>query len=133
VAGGYHVTALCLAASCLVGASAAAESRGRTDPLAELDGLSQASTDFAAGMALARRQADGGDLTGAVATLERVLMLRPEADNALLFHASLLCRLDDRDGARVEIATMRRAVTNQAWADVRAACGDLPRPTGEAG
>ncbi|MEG3148635.1 hypothetical protein U1769_01965 [Sphingomonas sp. ZT3P38] len=37
-----------------------------------------------------------------MATLERVLMGHADADAALLLHASLLCRLDDRDGARAE-------------------------------
>src|ERR1044072_3337022 len=50
------------------------------DPVAELDALSRASTAAATGLALARKQAGGGDLLGAVATLERVLISHPESD-----------------------------------------------------
>lgn len=105
----------------------------QTAPLAELDALVVQSEDAETGIALARSQIEAGELTGAVATLERVLMDDPYADAALLLHASLLCRLDDAAGARAELAEMRAvSISNQAWSEVTAACGSVPRPTGRA-
>ncbi|MES2441806.1 MAG: tetratricopeptide repeat protein [Pseudomonadota bacterium] len=85
-------------------------------------------------MTLADRQRAEGDLVGAVATLERVLLANPGADEARLIHASLLCRLDDPAGARVEIGQLAgHAVADAAWAEVVAACGALPRPVAGVG
>ena len=99
------------------------------DPADALDQLSQASAAVGPGTALARQQIQAGDLTGAVATLERVLTNHPEAYDVLLLHASLLCRLDDGDGARVEIDEVaNRPTSRQAWAEVNAACGPAARP-----
>ncbi|MEI9852650.1 MAG: tetratricopeptide repeat protein [Sphingomonas sp.] len=102
------------------------------DALAELDALSAASADAGSGIALARQQIGDGDLVGATATLERVLMDHPDADEALLLHASLLCRLDDKDGARAEVAALgpEVAVADADWREVTAACGPVPRPAG---
>ncbi|MEO8374392.1 MAG: hypothetical protein ABI471_04150, partial [Sphingomonas bacterium] len=91
--------------------------------------LSQAATATGPGMALARQQMRNGDLTGAVATLERVLINHPDSGDVLLFHASLLCRLDDAGGARLEIDEVRgRATPGQAWAEATTACGPIGRP-----
>ena len=99
------------------------------DPAGALDRLSEASAAIGPGTALARQQMQAGDLTGAVATLERVLTNHPEAYDVLLLHASLLCRLDDGDGARVEIDEVGNHPTSrQAWAEVNSACGPAPRP-----
>ena len=47
----------------------------------------------------------------------------------LLLHASLLCRLDDGEGARTEIAELRgRPIPGDAWREVVAACGPVARP-----
>jgi hypothetical protein len=117
-----------LAASVALTAPAAS---AQTDPFSELDRLVDASADSGSGIALARKQIGDGELTGALGTLERVLMNDPRADAALLLHASLLCRLDDRPGARAEIAEMGAvAISNQAWAEVTAACGPMTRPGG---
>ena len=99
------------------------------DPLSELDALSLASADPGRGLALARQQGARGDLMGAVATTERIIALHPESDDALLFHASLLCRLDDPLGARAEIAELRGARGGD-WAPVVAACGPGMRGRG---
>lgn len=125
------VLPFCLAAVCVLGA--ASPIHAQADPVAELDALSKASAQAGPGVALARRQIGDGDLMGAVATLERVLMAHADADDALLLHASLLCRLDDRDGAKAELAELDRPVANQAWSEVMAACGAVPRPTGSGG
>ena len=94
----------------------------QTGPIDELDSLSRATEDPGAGLSLARQQVARGDLIGAVATTERIIALHPESDDALLFHASLLCRLDDPDGARAEIAELP-AGRGGDWGPVVAACG----------
>ena len=50
-----------------------------------------------------------GNLKGASTTLERILLLRPELANVRLFHAIVLFRLDDLDGADAELARIRQA------------------------
>lgn len=107
----------------------AAPAQAQADPVRELDALIDRSGDPASAMALARSQIGEGDLLGAAATLERVLIDFPDADDALLLHASLLCRLDDRPGARAELASLNGvAGSGAAWAEVTAACGPVPRP-----
>ena len=103
--------------------------QAQNDPAADLDLLAQASTETASGLALAREQAVAGDLVGAVATLERVLLAHPDADEVRLIHASLLCRLDDPAGARAELDQLAgRPVDDRAWTEVTQACGAVPRP-----
>ena len=115
---------IALGATWLAGPPALAQQ----DPVAALDQLSDAATGVGPGTALARQQMRGGDLTGAVATLERVLINHPGASEVLLLHASLLCRLDDPDGARLEIDELRgQAIPGPAWAEVNAACGPIGR------
>ena len=105
----------------------AAPARAQSDPAAEIDRIILASQGVAPAMKLARQQIGEGDLIGATATLERLLVDHPEADDALLLHASLLCRLDDAPGARMEIAQLRGVRgSDAAWAEVRAACGPTP-------
>ena len=105
-------------------ASTGSPAAAQVDPVAELDELIDATSQPGSGVALARAQIESGELTGAVATLERVLMNHPEASDALLLHASLLCRLDDAAGARAEIAASQGApISGGSWAEVRAACG----------
>lgn len=97
------------------------------DTLAQLDDLSRISAD--GGVVLARNQIRAGDLLGAVATLERVLISHPESDEALLLHASLLCRLDDPAGSLIEFDYLRgRNVPERIWAEAVAPCdGDTDR------
>lgn len=117
-----------LVVSCFF-ALANSPARAQADPPDELDRLIAASAESAPGLALAREQASSGDLLAALATAERVLIANPEADDTRLYHAVLLCRLDDRRGARAELAEFAgRPVSDQAWAEVEAACGKLPRP-----
>jgi hypothetical protein len=112
-----------IAALWLALAGCASPAGAQIYPLAELDSLSRASVDPAAGLALARQQAARGDLFGAVATTERIIALHPESDDALLFHVSLLCRLDDPVGARAEIAEFPAGRAGGDWSPVVAACG----------
>ena len=102
------------------------------DAAADLDALVEASQQAASGMALARRQIGENDLIAAMATLERVLLADPEADEARLLYASLMCRLDDPAGARVEIRLLRgQEVPDSAWAEVTSACGAVARESGQ--
>jgi hypothetical protein len=107
---------------------------GPADPAAPLDMLSHATDDAAPGLTLAHRQIAAGDLLGALATLERVMIVHPEVQQALLEHASLLCRLDDRDGAKVEFDELdRRAFVAGNWASATAPCGGSPSDYGWGG
>src|SRR4051812_47502200 len=70
------------------------------------EALIAASQQVESGMTLARRQIAETDLPGALGTLERLLFAHPEAIGARLLYASLLCRLDDRRGAEVELGLL---------------------------
>jgi hypothetical protein len=97
----------------------------RADELSDLDLLSRATDDSRSGLAMARDQIGNGDLSGALATLERLQINHPETDEAQLLHASLLCRLDDRSGAASEFAELRkREFSDRAWKDANAPCAD---------
>ena len=132
---------LCLASLPLLSSPLRAEVQtgGQTDAASDLDALSRATDDAKQGLALVREQTSLGDLTGAMATLERLMINHPEADEAQLLHASLLCRLDDRLGASSEFAALRkRDFRGQAWKDANAPCAvanarPIPGPSPSAG
>lgn len=95
----------------------------------DADTLVAASRQVDSGMALARRQIAASDLTGALGTLERVLFAYPETVPPRLLYASLLCRLDDRQGAELELGLLAgKRIADSDWAGVTAACGPVPRP-----
>jgi Flp pilus assembly protein TadD len=121
----------CLLPLLLAASTIAAPALAQSDSLSELDDLADVSADPQSGLALARDQIGEGDLTGAVATLERLLIDHPQTDEALVLHASLLCRLDDKEGARIELAELRFGIPDQVWGDVTAACGRMTRPGGK--
>ena len=117
------IRALIIAAGLCLGTLPLASIPVRADDIGDLDALSRATDDTKTGLALAREQTSGGDLTGAMATLERLLINHPDSDEAQLLHASLLCRLDDRTGAQGEFAALRkRDFRGQAWKDANAPC-----------
>lgn len=119
---------LSLIASSMIGI-ASGPALAQDEAVAELDRLVVASAEPGPGVAFARAQAAAGDLLGALATLERVMLAYPGADDARLLHVGLLCRLDDGAGARAELAELaNRTVPEQAWAEAEAACGPLARP-----
>jgi Tetratricopeptide repeat len=101
----------------------------------ELNGLIDAAATPKGAIAAARTMAGAGDLAGAAATLERALLADPNANDVRLLYTAMLCRLDDAQGARVELARLTGQKTGDgAWADVTAACGaDLARPEPAAG
>lgn len=114
----------CFAMALVALAAAPALAAPTSDPLAELDTLSRASDQVASGIALARRQIAAGELLGALATLERVLTYHPESDEALLLHASVVCRVDDGAGARIEFENISQdRVTQAGWSEAIAPCG----------
>lgn len=107
----------CFAAALLLPGAAVAQS------LEELDRLVQGSAKPADGVTLARVQAGAGGLLDALATLDRVLAVDPKDKQARLLHASLLCRIDDRDGAAAEFAKLRaKDYKKPEWSAAWAPC-----------
>lgn len=95
----------------------------RAETPAELDALARATATPATGIALARRQVSAGNMLDALATLERVIINTPQNNEARLLHAAVMCRLDDRQGAMVELDQIRgRQVSDAAWAEANEAC-----------
>lgn len=93
------------------------------------DALVAATRQLDSGMTLARQQIRASDLPGALGTLERVLFAYPEAAPPRLLYASLLCLLDDRPGAQLELGLLAgKPIADSDWAAVAAACGPVPRP-----
>jgi hypothetical protein len=127
-------TFVVLAALLAWGSAVASAAPAATDPAAALDSLSRATDKAETGMAAAEKLAVAGDTLGALAALERVMIVHPEAHGAFLQHASLLCRLDDRDGAKVEFDELdRREFPERAWASATAPCGGSPGDYGWGG
>ena len=118
---------VCLLASLVMPQCASAQS------LEDLDRLVQNSAKPADGLALARSQAGAGDLLDALATLERVLAADPKDKQVRLLHASLLCRIDDPDGAAAEFARLRAKDYKKAeWSAALVPCNAAPT-TGQGG
>lgn len=118
---GNRSFALYLAA--LAAGLSCAASPAWADTIAEVDSLARTTTSPSAGMALARRQIESGDLLEALATLERMLISHPDMQQALLLHASLLCRLDDRSGSMIEFDQLRRrGIPDAVWNEATAPC-----------
>ncbi|TNE34624.1 MAG: DUF560 domain-containing protein [Alphaproteobacteria bacterium] len=94
-------------------------------PGGELDQLSAAAESPDEALSTAATQEAEGDLLGAASTLERALLHRPEADDVRLAYATLLCRLDDQQAARIEVGALRlRPTGGEAWQQMLQACGD---------
>jgi hypothetical protein len=119
---------------CLTGLGAAAAATFASPAAAQpaptdVETLIGASLSPDTGLTLARAQIGDRDLLGAAGTLERVLLAHPEAVPPRLLYVSLLCRLDDREGAEVELRTLDGYAIGEAdWAEVANACGDIARP-----
>jgi hypothetical protein len=110
--------------ACGGAALVAAPAAGQT--LEDLDSLVQASAKPKEGLAVARAQAGAGEWLDALATLERVLAAEPKHKQARLLHASILCRLDDADGAKLEFSRLKSGDYKKAeWADATAPCNAL--------
>ncbi|MDB5670644.1 MAG: hypothetical protein JWO25_1603 [Alphaproteobacteria bacterium] len=114
---------------CLLGLCAAAALASATRAQEDPDNLITASQQVDSGIALARHQISQADFPGAVATLERLMFVHPEAVPARLLYVSLLCRLDDRQGAELELGLLAgKPIADADWAEVGAACGAVSRP-----
>lgn len=97
----------------------------------QLDTQLRATAKTPSGISLARQQLRADDLTGALATIERVIILDPLNVEARLLHASLLCRLDDRAGSQTEFDPMRgHDVPEAMWRDETAPCAEDGKETG---
>lgn len=101
------------------------------DTPAQLDQQLRATGKVPSGLGLVRQQVRDGDLTGALASVERVIILDPLNAEARLLHASLLCRLDDRPGSQTEFDPMRgHDLPESLWREETAHCEE---PQSEAG
>ena len=118
----------CVSAFALVAALCADPAAAQRPPV-DVETLIAAPLSPNTGIALARAQIADRDLLGAAGTLERVVLAHPEAVSPRLLYASILCRLDDVEGAEVEVAALNGYPLAEAdWAEVTRACGDIPRP-----
>jgi hypothetical protein len=96
---------------------------------AALKALVDESSSADGAIALARRQASSGDITGAAATLERALLADPNANDVRIWYAGFLCQLDDPQGARIEVANLdKQNFGEDAWNALVSACGPMERP-----
>jgi hypothetical protein len=121
----FRTTLLALA---LLGGSALASVQARADTPEQLDARSRAVAEPRAGVDLARRQIRDGNLLGALATLEGVMLNHPQDAEARLFHAGLLCRLDDPQGSLVEFDDIQgENFPDALWAEATAACDHAQR------
>ncbi|MCW3849468.1 hypothetical protein OF829_19700 [Sphingomonas sp. LB-2] len=102
---------------------------------AALDALIDGSATPAEALSLARKQASQGDTLGGAATLERALMTHSKnSAEVRLYYATLLCRLGDRQTALGEIASTGHIdADSPAWAETRAACGEVALPSDDDG
>lgn len=117
VALAVSVTGLALQASVAAAQDSAADDA--------LDALSAAAEQPETALATAHAQEAEGDLLGAASTLERALLERPDADNVRLAYVRLLCRLDDRELAKIELGALRsRPTPGEAWKQMVEACGN---------
>jgi len=112
-------------------ATAAAPACAQDD--AALDALLDDSATPAEALTLARKQVAEGDTLGGAATLERALMTHSRNNAEVrLYYATLLCSVGDRQTALTEIARAGHVdADSPAWAEARAACGDVALPSGE--
>lgn len=90
------------------------------DEGAEIDALLDASATAEGALALAGQQEAEGDLTGAAATLERALIDHGGAASIRVRYAALLCRLDDPQRARLQLAQIKGDRS-----EAQAACGNV--------
>jgi len=92
-------------------AAAAAEASRREAPgeTATYQQVLANPDDIALNYSFARGQIRAGDLKGAAATLERVLMLNPDMADVRLLYAVVLYRLDDLSESKRELETLETA------------------------
>lgn len=107
----------------LAAAGVPAHAQDSIDPA--LDQLIAAGQNPGAALAEAARQQAEGDLLGAAATLERALVKSPAADAVRIEYVAVLCLLDDRGSARLELDLLQnRFAAGPGWGRMKAACGE---------
>lgn len=111
---------LALAASAAAIGGISPATAQQQDEGAEIDALLDASATPEGALALAGKQEAEGDLTGAAATLERGLIDHPGAASLRVRYAALLCRLDDPQRARLQLAQIKGDRS-----EAQAACGNV--------
>lgn len=90
----------------------------------DLEPLIDAGQDPQRALAQASRQEGENDLLGAAATLERALIHSPGADAVRIEYVAVLCKLDDRGSARLELDLLQgRVIGGAVWNRMIAACG----------
>ncbi|MBT0670974.1 hypothetical protein HT136_21620 [Novosphingobium profundi] len=138
---GYRCAgALILGLAALAGGGQAAHARAALEEVpvemsaqdaalvSEIESEADTSATAAGAQALARTKAEAGDLTGAVAVLERYLLVDHEALEPRADYAILLCRLDDVEAGRFEGAKIAsEANSGAALERVGQACGEIPQ------
>lgn len=123
-----HLPTIVLRTAVLPVAAFLAAPAALADTPAQLDQQLRATGKVPTGLGLVRRQLADGDLTGALASVERVIILDPLNAEARLLHASLLCRLDDRPGSQTEFDPMRgHDLPETMWREETAHCEE-PQP-----
>ena len=103
-----------------------------TDVSAITATVDQSSSDAGA-IAAARQQGDAGELLAAAGILERRLLASPDSNDVRIWYATMLCRLDDPQGARGELKLLdRQKFSEDAWSAMTTACGPQSRPVAAA-
>ncbi len=99
----------------------------------ELEALIDAGQSPARAIAAALDQRDSGDLSAAAATLERALIVNPDAQGVRAYYAALLCQLDDQQAAGLEVRRLAGEGFYKAGAPDSAATCAMPPPGVENG
>ncbi len=120
---------LALSGVALGAASFAQTALAAASPEAEINALVDASQSPAGAIAQARQQSQAGDLLGAAATLESALLQNPDAHDVRLSYVATLCRLDDNQAARLELAKLNgQTLAPSDWENVAQSCGNVQKP-----
>lgn len=118
-----HIVSAFTVCSLLAAMPAVAESQTQSGKLLAIDSIARDSINVSTGLQLARKRASENDLVGALSTLEILMTLHPESDEAILLHASIVCRLDDRIGSMIEFDYLRGSnFSDDSWAKATAPC-----------
>ena len=103
---------------------------GQLGTEADIDRLVDASHDDASTLLAAETQVQAGDLTAAATTLERRLIVEPDATSVRVRYLTLLCELDDRQAAAYELGKLAsEPLADSARASIQSKCGDLRAAT----
>lgn len=100
-----------------------------TAQAARSDDGADSDDEIARALSSAQVREAKGELIPAAMTLERLLAAYPNAPDARLYYASLLCKLTDTIGARAQVKMLDGLLYSpSAWTRMVAACGAIDRP-----